>query len=765
MIIEQLQIDSFGFLKQQTYTFSRGLNIIEGENETGKSTLCLFIKFMLYGLARGTEREQGVSFDTGRAAGTMTIRVGGERYRIERTLTASGNTFKEQVRTLDLRTGAPAFVNDEPGTALFGVNGDVFLNTAFIRQTADSTVGGKTLRESVENILFSAHEDINTKKAIKKLEDVRVYYLHKNRKGGLLWELEQQLNDLEGRLEHATVNDEQLTGVKASIAEVKRNLDRNREKIDRLQNLMQVNEELAALSKLDSVQQAREREEAEKQAAEDLIYRTFRTPEMPRTDYVTELKLGAEKLRHCQQDLDQAQEQYRDMEFRAVQENPKEDLMHALAEAGGLDAVRGEKKQLLRTRLICTICFTVFLLLALGLGGLLGMTYWISRSVDMLQGVLFAAALALSFFFLACRGAAGGKIEALIRRYRCDTLDEFDNFLEEYSISEARLNFHADNLAAGRARVAQAQELLDEQARQCAETLEHLRDPESPAIDPTHLKAEHLEDIAQQLQCTVQQIREHLAQAEQYRAVWNNILSQLSAYGSAEAVRERITQLQALQKQYNPDGLAPDRLKLEIDFARKANAALEERRSLLYEQLAALQSQATDPKKTQERLLTVKEQYADSKRKYRAVCMALDAVFRASEQLRSTVAPRLCEQTVKTVDDVIGGEKRELYLDENYTLNYSDGGKAHPASLLSAGTRDLTYFALRLSLVDMLYTEQLPPLILDESFVKMDDGRMHRALTVLAHRVEKEGQALLFTCHTREREAAAQIGSYSLVEL
>ena len=42
---------------------------------------------------------------------------------------------------------------------------------------------------------------------------------------------------------------------------------------------------------------------------------------------------------------------------------------------------------------------------------------------------------------------------------------------------------------------------------------------------------------------------------------------------------------------------------------------------------------------------------------------------------------------------------------------------------------------------------------------------MHRALTVLAHRVEKEGQALLFTCHTREREAAAQIGSYSLVEL
>ena len=41
MIIEQIFIDSFGTLQQRTFTFTPGLNVIEGENEAGKSTLCL----------------------------------------------------------------------------------------------------------------------------------------------------------------------------------------------------------------------------------------------------------------------------------------------------------------------------------------------------------------------------------------------------------------------------------------------------------------------------------------------------------------------------------------------------------------------------------------------------------------------------------------------------------------------------------------------------------------------------------------------------
>ena len=54
MYIKELHIDSFAALKDVTLDFSKGLNIIEGENESGKSSVAMFIKFMMYGLSGRT---------------------------------------------------------------------------------------------------------------------------------------------------------------------------------------------------------------------------------------------------------------------------------------------------------------------------------------------------------------------------------------------------------------------------------------------------------------------------------------------------------------------------------------------------------------------------------------------------------------------------------------------------------------------------------------------------------------------------------------
>ena len=50
MIIEKLNIKAFGRLRDYELELSPGVNIIEGENESGKSTLCAFIKFIFYGI-------------------------------------------------------------------------------------------------------------------------------------------------------------------------------------------------------------------------------------------------------------------------------------------------------------------------------------------------------------------------------------------------------------------------------------------------------------------------------------------------------------------------------------------------------------------------------------------------------------------------------------------------------------------------------------------------------------------------------------------
>ena len=58
MIISCIHIQSFGKINNLTLELDGGINIITGENESGKSTICNFIKFVFYGLPLKTEEKQ-----------------------------------------------------------------------------------------------------------------------------------------------------------------------------------------------------------------------------------------------------------------------------------------------------------------------------------------------------------------------------------------------------------------------------------------------------------------------------------------------------------------------------------------------------------------------------------------------------------------------------------------------------------------------------------------------------------------------------------
>ena len=85
MIFEHLHIASFGGLADKTLDFSDGVNIVEGANESGKSTICAFLRFMFYGLpSKADDKARAISLRDSRAAGNLTFSDDGKRYRIER---------------------------------------------------------------------------------------------------------------------------------------------------------------------------------------------------------------------------------------------------------------------------------------------------------------------------------------------------------------------------------------------------------------------------------------------------------------------------------------------------------------------------------------------------------------------------------------------------------------------------------------------------------------------------------------------------------
>ena len=133
MIIERIEIKSFGQLTDMTLDFTGSVNVIEGQNEVGKSTIAAFIKYMLYGFdaeqgdSELGERQKRLNWDTGIAHGTMNVSVGDKRYLITRstvpaTDAAQRRIYKEESSIIDLESGAPAFGKLPAGEVFFGVD-------------------------------------------------------------------------------------------------------------------------------------------------------------------------------------------------------------------------------------------------------------------------------------------------------------------------------------------------------------------------------------------------------------------------------------------------------------------------------------------------------------------------------------------------------------------------------------------------------------------------------------------------------------------
>ena len=161
MIISCIHIQSFGKINNLTLELDGGINIITGENESGKSTICNFIKFVFYGLPSKTEEKQKcISWETSRAAGYIIFSEDGMQYRVERdavmTTSAEGKvSFSEKCTIYDNETNNPCLRGKNPGDEFFGVPESVFESTAYIRQLGESKIGGRSLLEASDNILFS----------------------------------------------------------------------------------------------------------------------------------------------------------------------------------------------------------------------------------------------------------------------------------------------------------------------------------------------------------------------------------------------------------------------------------------------------------------------------------------------------------------------------------------------------------------------------------------------------------------------------------
>lgn len=158
MVIKRLAIRNFGKIHDTALELTPGINVLYGENESGKSTVHTFIKSMLYGMQRSRGRAAKKDMyakyqpweNPGEFGGNIWLEKDEKVYRLSRSFAKENSTEELYCETdselLDIEEG-------DLDDLLGGVSETVYENTVSVGQL--KSVTGKDLVQELQNYMIS----------------------------------------------------------------------------------------------------------------------------------------------------------------------------------------------------------------------------------------------------------------------------------------------------------------------------------------------------------------------------------------------------------------------------------------------------------------------------------------------------------------------------------------------------------------------------------------------------------------------------------
>ncbi|MBR2454116.1 MAG: AAA family ATPase [Clostridia bacterium] len=749
MIIESLHIDRFAGLTDFTVELSRGLNIIEGKNESGKSTVAAFIKFLFYGLSgtkngeETSERERYMPFDSSYAGGSATILLSGKRYVLERRVTVSSgavrDTAREEVSLFDESSGEKTLIGKDVGQELFGVSSKVFTDTAYFRQLADTAPAKGELYDAIGNILFSGDEKTDAKKAIKRLDELRTALRHKKGNGGELAQLEEQIRAIRSRLESAEDSNRAIIALEGEIEQ--RTL-----KLERLTKRAENAEKKAEAGKIKRKLQLREEKRRTEREAQSLLLaiNELCDGKLPSAEDVARARIYASSLPIKRAEIEKAEREETRIKSEMESLGEHGAANEAVTRFGGAESLLHRAKKHItgfKTKLtlgavmlaltVITAVLTVFLSL--------GTAFFAVPSALAVLGIVFTAlAFSDKRKYNALSTPFGDRL----------TLSELTDKIEGYKQDHGRFCELSEAYRDARIKSDSARAELENELKLAASALSAVGECGTGEME------ERLSVSAERAEMKRVQ---HTQLKAQYLTA-TTAISALEREMGSEGEEELKMRLSALGVDTGAE-IDIEAAKKEIEFYR-TQAAMQEKE--IYNRkisLAEHKARAEDPFTLAGELNEGETLYARKTRQYKACVKALEALEDAAQNLRGGVAPYLSDGACRRLSRVTGGKYSALKINSELSAVVVMGNSVRSLDFLSAGTRDLAYISLRLALVELLYKREKPPLVFDESFAHQDKGRTALALKLLSEEAENGMQSLVFTCRNYEAQSA-EYGTY-----
>ena len=205
----------------------------------------------------------------------------------------------------------------------------------------------------------------------------------------------------------------------------------------------------------------------------------------------------------------------------------------------------------------------------------------------------------------------------------------------------------------------------------------------------------------------------------------------------------------------NRDRLAQELQQAQTQLLQAQMSDADDTVTHLQQQIAQVQGRldaGRDAQALGDQISRLEEELVRQQTEYDALRLSLDALQAANTTLQNRFSPELGRRAAEIFADMTGSTWSHILLDREFHLSAESGSDPTRRSvqLLSAGTADQLYLAVRLAICEMILPpEQNPPLILDDALLTFDDARLSTTLDYLT-RLGAQRQILLFTCQGRE---------------
>lgn len=785
-------IENFGKLSNLSIDFSEGINVINEANAWGKSTLAAFLKAMFYGF--DNKKEAG-AFDKERLiyrpwqggvyGGELDFEIGGKQYRISRSF---GRTEKtDEFHLYDLSTNLESHdYSEEIGVEVFDLDRASFKRSVFIAQNDCGSEVSDRINAKLGNLAENTDDINNFESASRRMRDMlnrltpdRITGSIKKRKN-YITQLTQELRSFDAAQEgyEGIRLKEQFISIQIKeLMETRQNyaaaLVVASEESRRQELLVQYDamckdvdekekrvEELNALFPNGIPEKAEFKEQMQNVRSMEHKQAQLKGLELTASEHETWKKLQD----MFEQDIPTVKKIDTSLDTLASADKQKENLASLETH---LKLVEKELAEEPEEPVFEKVSHKIPFFIGVGvmLVGIIALVLWFLRWIPvanngyLLAAILFVIVFGIAFSAVGLWQGHRAKKErevwlqtkeegkAVVRlRYRelkeqVTSLKEHINqvnsavgsFLERF-----RIYCKVDEYSA---RLYELKNQLYEYERLSEKLTEHIAEQKSFDIEEKKIR-----DFIQKYGFSMSEDISVTLSSYQEKATEYHMAA--AAYQEAYKKRESFEKRQD-KSFWTKEALCPYSIEELNRMIQQADEKIEELNAAKMQyakQLDDLQEQLDMRDEKQVELEEqLEKQEADTK-KYNLVKVTYEYLQRAKEQFTARYMDPIAKGFSKYYQMLTGDKSGDWMIDANITLKMKEQGELRDTRWLSAGYQDLLGICMRLAIVDAMYTQEKPFLILDDPFVNLDKEKVAAGNQLLLE-VAKEYQVIYFTCH------------------